>query len=83
MANIKITPTTLWAAPNIYGYIFNLNHSHVSRAYKQYQQEHGLDIRIPMTDAQRHAFESELLEKLKAGEFIIPPHIDRKNSKIF
>ena len=56
---------TIWAAPNKYGYQFNINHPNVRRAYKAYQQEHGLNVAIPMTDAQRHAFEDELLRKLR------------------
>ena len=56
---------SIWAAPNAYGYIFNINHPNVKRAYKKYQQEHGLDVAIPMTDAQRHAFEDELLRKCR------------------
>lgn len=55
----------IWAQANEYGYIFNINHPNVKRAYMKYQEEHGLDKRIPMTDAQRHDFEQELLKKLR------------------
>lgn len=55
----------IWAQPNEYGYQFNINHPNVKRAYKEYQRRHGLDIHIPMTDAQRRAFEGELLLKLR------------------
>ena len=55
----------IWARPNKWGYKFNVNHPTVSRLYKEYQQRHGLDIRIPMTDAQRHAFEEELLQRMR------------------
>lgn len=55
----------IWAGANPWGYRFNVNHPTVSRLYKEYQQRHGLDIRIAMTDAQRHAFESELLQRMR------------------
>ena len=58
-------PVRIWAGANPYGYRFNINHPNVKRAYKEYQRRHGLDIHIPMTDAQRRAFESELLQKLR------------------
>lgn len=57
----------IWAKPNPWGYQFNINHPNVKRAYIKYQQEHGLDMFIPMTDAQRHAFEGELLQKLRTA----------------
>lgn len=76
MAIYKTAPPTIWAKNSPWGYLFNINHPNVKRAYLKYQQEHGLDVSISMTDAQRHAFEDELLEKLKAGKFMIPPHID-------
>ena len=55
----------LWASPNPWGYRFNINHPTVNRLYKEYQQQHGLDVRISMTDAQRHAFEEELLQRMR------------------
>lgn len=55
----------IWASQNPWGYQFNINHPTVSRLYKEYQQQHGLDSRIPMSDAQRHAFESELLQRMR------------------
>ena len=61
----KKAPERIWAKPNPWGYLFNINHPNVKRAYINYQQEHGLDTRISMTDAQRHAFEGELLQKLR------------------
>lgn len=66
----KRAPDMIWAKPNPWGYRFNINHPNVKRAYVKYQQEHGLDLRIPMTDAQRHAFEQELLEKLRATGYV-------------
>lgn len=66
----KRAPDMLWAKPNPWGYQFNINHPNVKRAYVKYQQEHGLDLRIPMTDAQRHAFERELLEKLRVTGYV-------------
>lgn len=61
----KKAPEAIWAKPNPWGYQFNINHPNVKRAYLKYKQEHGLDMRIPLTDAQRHAFEDELLHKLQ------------------
>lgn len=55
----------IWASPNKWGYKFNVNHPTVKRLYKEYQQRHGLDVRIAMTDAQRHAFEEELLQRMR------------------
>lgn len=55
----------IWAGKNPWGYRFNVNHPTVSRLYKEYQQQHGLDMRIAMTDAQRHAFEGELLQRMR------------------
>ena len=55
----------VWASQNQWGYIFNINHPTVGRLYKEYQKKHGFDIRIPMTDAQRHAFEHELLQRMR------------------
>ena len=55
----------IWASPNQWGYQFNVNHASVGKLYKEYQQQHGLDVRIPMTDAQRHAFERELLQRMR------------------
>ena len=64
----------IWASPNPWGYRFNINHPNVKRAYKRYQQEHGLNTSIPMTDAQRHDFEQGLLQKLReAGHPPTPP----------
>lgn len=59
-------PVSIWAGVNEYGYRFNLNHPRVKQLYVQYQREHSLDINIPMTDAQRLAFERGLLEKIRA-----------------
>lgn len=63
----KLAPrvVNVWASPNKWGYRFNINHPTVSRLYKEYQQQHGLDLRIPMTDAQRISFESELLQRMR------------------
>ena len=61
----KRAPTAIYASPNPWGYIFNINHPNVKRAYVKYQKEHGLDVAIAMTDEQRHAFEDELLKKLR------------------
>lgn len=65
----KYTPraVNIWAGANPWGYQFNVNHPTVSKAYKEYQQQHGLDVSIPMTDAQRHAFERELLQRMREG----------------
>lgn len=56
---------SVWAGSNPYGYRLSVNHPRIKELYVQYQKEHGLDTRIPMTDAQRLAFESELLPKLR------------------
>lgn len=61
----KQSLVNIWAQPNAWGYLFNLNHPNVKRAYIQYQKEHGLDVSISMTDAQRHDFEDVLLKKLR------------------
>ena len=55
----------IWARPNKWGYQFNVNHPAVKRLYTKYQQQHGLDVRIAMSDAQRHAFEHELLQRMR------------------
>lgn len=55
----------VWASPNQWGYKFNVNHPTVGRLYKEYQQQHGLDVRISMTDAQRLDFEQELLQRMR------------------
>ncbi len=55
----------IWAQPNPWGYLFNINHPNVKRAYIKYQQENGLNTSISLTDAQRHDFEGELLKKLR------------------
>ena len=69
--NNKWTPraVNIWAGKNPWGYQFNVNHPTVSRLYKEYQQRHGLDIRIAMSDAQRHAFEGELLQKMREKSY--------------
>lgn len=65
--NNKWSPraVNVWAGANPWGYQFNVNHPTVSRLYKEYQQQHGLDMRIAMTDAQRRAFEAELLQRMR------------------
>ena len=60
----------IWAGSNPWGYQFNVNHPTIKRLYKEYQQEHGLDPTLPMTDAQRHAFESYVSEKMRKKEII-------------
>lgn len=60
-------PVSIWAGGNEYGYRFNINHPRVKELYVQYQNEHGLDINIPMTDEQRRTFELGLLEKIRAS----------------
>ena len=60
----------IWAGENPWGYMFNVNHPTIKQLYKEYQQEHGLDTSLPMTDAQRHAFESHVLEKMRKREIL-------------
>lgn len=60
----------MWAGKNPWGYMFNVNHPTIRRLYKEYQQEHGLDTSLPMTDAQRHAFECDVIEKIRKKEII-------------
>lgn len=69
----KSAPLTMWAQPNEWGYRLNINHPNVKRAYVKYQQEHGLDLKIAMTDAQRHAFEAEIINRLRDDGYAIPP----------
>lgn len=60
----------IWAGSNPWGYMFNINHPTIRRLYKEYQLAHGLDTTLPMTDAQRHAFEGEIMEKIRKKEII-------------
>lgn len=54
----------IWAGSNPWGYRFNVNHSMIKSLYKRYQQAHGLDTTLPMTDAQRHDFERQVYDYL-------------------
>lgn len=50
---------------NPYGFILNINEPRINKLYRRYKKWKGLAANFPITNNQRHEFESYVLETLK------------------
>ncbi len=68
MKDLKQAEAAMFLTNNKYGFRLNLNNARINELYRRYKAWKGLPQQMPLSDKQRHEFESYVLK-----ENITPP----------
>lgn len=67
----QFTDKGIFCRDNPYGFIYDVNHPLMNHLYRQYKQRHGLPEHFPISDRERHRFETVISRMIEAGAIIV------------
>lgn len=62
--SIYADPDKRWTSANPAGYRYDVNNPTIRKLWDRYRKLSGISLRYPASDAQRHKFEHEVVDKL-------------------